>query len=109
MDLLEILDCRGAAQVEQVLAHTYVASAVPFASRDVSQSMLDGNALAVRGAPRRRFRNRSRVGSPILEILDASRGGAAADHFPSPPAPLPKGEGRSAGKWLGFPLSLRES
>ena len=53
MGLFEVLDGRRAAQVEEVLAHADVPSTVPFTSRDVSQRMLDGDALAEHGAPRR--------------------------------------------------------
>src|SRR5512132_2969090 len=53
MGLFEVLDGRRAAQVEEVLAHADVPSTVLFTSRDVSQRMLHGDALAEHGAPRR--------------------------------------------------------
>lgn len=55
MRSLEILDCCGTAQVEQVLTRSDVAGLAALASCNVSQGVLDSDALAENGAAGRGF------------------------------------------------------
>jgi hypothetical protein len=45
VERLKILDRGGAPEIEQILGHTEVARPVTFAGSDVSQGVLDGDAL----------------------------------------------------------------
>src|SRR5512140_677924 len=53
MNRLQVLDCGGAAEIEEVLSDAEVASTVAFPRGDVREGVLDGDALSEDGAPRR--------------------------------------------------------
>ena len=59
MDGLEIDDGGSAADVEQVLAHAEVASATSLLATEVSEAVLDGDALAESLSPFRGSRELS--------------------------------------------------
>jgi hypothetical protein len=50
MQAFEVLDGGGAPEVEEVLPHADVTSAVSFASGDVRERVLDSGSFAKRGA-----------------------------------------------------------